>query len=78
LPHRELEGGTAAPTTHPDPDVSPNGKDIYLGYVFPLTDTDSKNRCGGAEADEKMPLWYFLGAIHQATDGKWKYNSSSF
>jgi len=49
-----------------------------LGYVFPLTDTDSKNRCGGAEADEKMPLWYFLGAIHQATDGKWKYNSSGF
>ncbi|MBQ2700487.1 MAG: hypothetical protein IJF65_04935, partial [Clostridia bacterium] len=62
--------------TQPDPDVSPNGKDMYLGYVFPLTATTSENRYGGAEADEKMPLWYFMGAVHQATDGQWKYNKS--
>ena len=62
--------------TQPDPDVSPNGKDMYLGYVFPLKKTDSKHRYGGAEADEKMPLWYFMGAIHQSVDGEWKYNNS--
>ena len=62
--------------TPPDPDVSPNGDEKYRGYVFPLEDKDKDHLYGGAEADEKMPLWFFVGGIHQSVAEEWYYDKS--